>query len=67
MIEKLGFTGNQRFEFERFEAVHNVLWAMQKRSKWRMLIFCKPQFFIHDQYKSQEGDLEFRDMLEVET
>jgi len=25
MIEKLGFTENQRFQFERFKAAHNVL------------------------------------------
>jgi len=41
MIEKLEFTGNQRFQFERFEAVHSVLWTMQKRSKWKTLISCK--------------------------
>jgi len=39
MIEELDFTENQRLHFGRFEAAHNVLWAMQKRSKWEMLIF----------------------------
>jgi len=33
MIETLEFTENQRFQFERFEAAHNILWAMQKRAK----------------------------------
>jgi len=34
MIEKLEFTENQRFQFGRFEAAHNVLWAMQVCRAW---------------------------------
>jgi len=41
MTEKLNFMENQRFQFKHFEAAHNVLWAMQKRSKRKMLIFCR--------------------------
>jgi len=41
MIKELAFTENQRFQFGRFEAGYKLLWAMQKRSKKKMLIFNK--------------------------